>query len=140
MDHAEDVAFSDRCIRSHHKVWSAESIEVCGVIGTVERHVEQFAQEFRRTRRVDLICHVCCFGCRHVMRLRAHAANAIRDQRHFLDGTSHHEAFKAAQFGNLEIRVGDVALLIKEDLDLAVPLQACDGVNGYSLGHGCSNP
>ncbi len=43
------------------------------------------------------------------------------------------EALEAAQFGDLEIGVGDLALVVQEDLDLAVAFQAGDRVNCDAL-------
>ena len=45
------------------------------------------------------------------------------------------EALESAQFGNLEVRVGDIALVVQEDFDLAVTFQAGDGINCDSLCH-----
>ena len=39
------------------------------------------------------------------------------------------EAFKAAQFGDLEIGIGDIAFVIQKDLDLAVTFETGDGIN-----------
>jgi hypothetical protein len=45
------------------------------------------------------------------------------------------EPFKAAQFGPLKIGVVDTALVIEEDIDLAVSLETGDGVNGDFASH-----
>jgi len=58
------------------------------------------------------------------MGLWAHAADARRDARQLLDGTADAEALEAAQLGDLEIDVGDLAGVVDEDLDLAVALEA----------------
>src|SRR5690606_21284492 len=140
VDHAEDVAFSDGRIGSHHEIGTAQRVEVGRVVSAVERHVQQFAQQLRRARRIDLIDRIRCLGCRHVMCLGAHAADAICDEWHFLDGTSHYQALEAAQFWNLKIGVGNIPLIIKEYFDLAVSFETGNGVNRDSLGHGGSNP
>ena len=66
------------------------------------------------------------------MRLGANAADTIRDERHFFDGTSDDESLKAAQFRDLEIGVGNIAFAIQEDLDLAMTFKTGNGINGYS--------
>ena len=129
MDYAEDVSFGNRCVGSHHKVRATEGVEVRGVIRAIEGGIQQLTQKFRRARRVNLIDRVCRLGCRHVVRLRADATDTIRDQRHLLNGATHYKAFKAAQFGDLKIGIGYIALRIEKDLDLAVTFQTGDRVN-----------
>src|SRR5574341_688657 len=85
-----------------------------------------------------MIDRVSGLGGGHVMRLGADAANAVRQQRHLFNRTPNAESFEAAQFGNLEVGVGDVAVLIEEDLDLAVTFKAGDGVC-ESASSGCAN-
>jgi hypothetical protein len=70
-----------------------------------------------------------------VMRFRTNAANAIRNERHFFNGTADNESLKTAQFRDLEVRVCHIAFIVKKDLDLAMTFQACDGVNADSLCH-----
>ena len=135
VDHAEDIAFRNRRIGTHYKVRSAECVEVCGVVGAVERHVEKFAQHFCGEWRVDVIDRIRSLCRRHVVRLGAYAADAVGQQRHLFDGTPDNEPFESAQFGDLEIRVGDVAVIVQKDLDLAVTFKAGDGVYGYTLSH-----
>ena len=43
------------------------------------------------------------------------------------------EGLKAAQLRDLEVGVGNIALLVEEDLDLAVPFQAGDGIDGDAV-------
>jgi hypothetical protein len=68
-----------------------------------------------------------------VVRLRADAADAVGEQGHLLHRAADAEALEAAQLGNLEVGVGDLALVVQEDLNLAVAFQAGDGVNRNSL-------
>ena len=67
------------------------------------------------------------------MRLRADAADAVGEQRHFLDRASDAEAFEAAQFGDLEVGVGDIPVGIQEDVNLAVSFQAATRFSRRSL-------
>ena len=104
-----------------------------GVIGDVEGAVQQFAQHLGRARRVDVIDRIGRFGRSHVMRLRAHAADAIGQQRHFFDRPADAESFEAAQFGNLEVGIGDIAFFVQEDFDLAVTFETGNRINRDSL-------
>ena len=83
-----------------------------------------------------MIDRIRSLGSSHVMRLGADTADAVCQKWHLLHGTSNTEAFKAAQFRDLEVGVGDVAFIVQKDLDLAVAFEAGDGVNCNSLCHG----
>ena len=74
------------------------------------------------------------------MGLRADTADAIGKHWHVFDRTPHAESLKAAQFGDLEVGVGDVALIVQEDLDLAVSFESGDGVDRYTFRHGFLPP
>ena len=67
-------------------------------------------------------------GGRHVVRLGTHAADAVGDARHLLGRPADAELLEAAQLGDLEVDVGDVALVVQEDLDLAVAFEPGDRV------------
>ena len=67
------------------------------------------------------------------MSLRADAADARRDARQLLDRAAHAEPLEAAQLRDLEVDVGDLAGVVDEDLDLAVALEAGDGIDAYLL-------
>ena len=74
-------------------------------------------------------------GGRHVMRLGADAADAGGEVGHVLGGAAHAELLEAAQLRNLQVGVGHLALVVEEDVDLAVAFQPRHGVDGYTL-HG----
>ncbi len=135
VDHAQDVALRHRRVRPHDEVGPAQRVEVRGVVGAVERAVEQLAQHLARPRRVHVVDRIGSLGRGHVMRLGAHAADAVGDDRHLLDRPADGELLEPAQLRDLEVGVGDVAILVQEDLDLAVAFQAGDRINGDSL-HG----
>ena len=63
------------------------------------------------------------------------AANAIGDHGHIFHRTAHAESFEAAQFGNLEIGVGNIAFVVQEDFDFAVTVEAGDGIDCDALCH-----
>ena len=67
------------------------------------------------------------------MRLWAHAANTVGEQRHFFHRPPDAKTLEAAQFRDLEIGISDFPALIQENVDFAVSLQARDWVNGDSL-------
>ena len=135
VDHAQDVALGHRGIRTHDEIRAAQGVEVGGVVGDVEGAVEQLAQHLGGARRVDVIDRVGGLGGGHVMRLRADAADAVGEQRHLFHRAADAEPLEAAQLGDLEVGVGHVALVVQEDLDLAVAFQAGDGIDRDSLCH-----
>ena len=129
LDHAEDVALGLGCVRPHDEVRSAEHVEVRGVVGDVEGVVEQLPQHAAGPRHGDTVDRVGSLGGGHVVRLRADAADAVGEGRHVLHGTADAERLEASQLRDLEVGVLDVTGLIEDDLDLAVTLQARDGID-----------
>ena len=117
------------------EVRPAQEIEVQRVVLEHEQVVEELAELVGRRRRVDVVQVVEGPGRRHVVRRRADAADALRDARHLLGGPADAEPLEPAQFGDLEVRVGHLALVVQEDLDLAVAFEARDGVDGDVLAH-----
>jgi hypothetical protein len=63
------------------------------------------------------------------MRFGTHTANAVGEQRHLFDRPSDTETLEAAQLWDLEISVGDISLIVQEDLDFSVAFQPGDRVN-----------
>ena len=133
VDHAQDVALPHRRVRSHDEVRPAQCIEVGGVVGAVERAVEQLPQQLGRPRRIDVIHGVGGLGRGHVVRLGAHAADAVGDDRHLLHRPADRKLLEAAQLRDLEIRVADLPLVVEEDLDLAMSFEAGDWIDGDAL-------
>ncbi len=84
------------------------------------------------------ICHVVDgvggLGGRGVVRLGAHAADARGDLRHLLDGTALEELLEAAQLGDDEVGLVDVAALVQEQVDATVALKTGDGIDA-DAGH-----
>ncbi len=129
VDHAQDIALGNGRIGPHDEIGASQGVEMGGVIGEVEAGVEQLAQLLGSGWGIHVVHRIGGFGSRHVMRFGAHAADAVGEQRHLLDGASDAEALEAAQLRDLEVGVGDVAFFVQEDFDLAVSFQAGDGVN-----------
>jgi hypothetical protein len=132
-DDAQDVALGHRGVRPHDEVRAAQDEEVGGVVGEEEGGVEQLAQLAPGGRRRQAVDRVGGLGGGHVMGLRADAADAVGQHRHFLHRAAHAEALEAAQFRHLQVGVGDVAGVVQEDLDLAVAFQAGQGIDADAL-------
>ncbi len=132
LDDAEDVAVGRRRVRSHDEVGTGQDVEVGGVVGDVEGVVEQLAEHPPGARRRDLVHRIGGLGGGHVVGLRADAADAVGESRHVLDRAAHAEGLEAAQLGDLEVGVLDVAGLVEQDLDLAVTLEARDRIDGQA--------
>ena len=97
----------------------------------VEGVVEQLAQLAAGRRDLDAEDAVDGLGGRHVVSLGAHAADARRDARQLLDRAADAEALEAAQLRDLEVDVLDLAVVVDEDLDLAVTFETGDGIDAY---------
>jgi hypothetical protein len=72
----------------------------------------------------------------HVMRLRTDAADAAGDRGHVFGLAAAAELLEAAQFRHLEVGVGDIPFVIQENVDLAVPFEASDGIDADPLHSG----
>ena len=84
-------------------------------------------------RRLDLVEVVQRLGGRHVVRRGADPADAAGDLRHVLGRPADAEHLEAAQLGDLQVGALHVALLVEEDVDLAVALEARDRIDGDAL-------
>ena len=129
VDHAEDVALGGIGGRPDDEVGAGEHVEVGRVVAHVEGVVEQLAELAPRGSRLDPEDAVDGLGGGHVVRLGADAADARRDARELLDRAADAEALEAAQLGDLEVDVGDLAGVVHEDLDLAVTLEPGDRID-----------
>src|ERR1035438_10542699 len=95
-----------------------------------ERVIDQLANLAARRGGFDLVEVVESLGGGHVMRGGADTADAAGDLRHVLRWAAKGEDLETPQLGDLEIGVFDVALVIEEDVDLAVAFKAGDRVDG----------
>ena len=132
LDDAQDVALGRGCVRAEDEVGAREDVEVRGVVRDVEGVVQQLAQLPAGGRRRDLVDGIGGLGGGHVVGFGADAADAVRQGRHVLHGATHAERLEAAQLGDLEVGVGYVTGLVEQDLDLAVPFEAGDGIDGQA--------
>ena len=74
-----------------------------------------------------------CTG--HVVAGGADSADAGDNAGQFLDGPAHDETLKTAQLGDLEEAVFHRAVIVQEDLDFAMPLEAGDWIDRNRTGH-----
>ena len=118
------------------EVRAAQGVKVRGVVRGVEDAVEQLAELLGRRRRIDVEQGVQGLGGRHVMGLGADAADAGGQVRHVFGRPAHAELLETAQLRNLQVGVGHVALVVEEDLDLAVAFQPGDRVDGNAFHNG----
>ena len=129
-DHAHDVALLGRGFGADDEVGSAQHEDVQGVVFEHEGVIDQLADLPARRGGLDLVEVVQGLGGGHVMGGGADAADAAGDLRHVLRRAAEAEHLEAAQFGHLQVGAFDVALVIEEDVDLAVAFEAGDGIDG----------
>jgi hypothetical protein len=65
----------------------------------------------------------------------ADAADARGDAGHLAEGASLAELLEAAELDDVEPGVGDLSLVVQEESDLRVALDAGDGVDDDALAH-----
>ncbi len=128
-DDAEDVAIGRRSVRSHDEVRASEREEVRSVVAGHERVVLQPSRELRGDRDLEPVDGVGCLGGRGVMRLGAHAADALSDQRQLLHGPSLEELLEAAKLRDDQEGRVDRARLVQVQVDAAVALEPRDGID-----------
>ena len=128
-DDAEDVALGGVEVGAHDEVGTGEHEEMGRVVAGEEAVVEQLTQLATRGRGLHAEDPVEGFGGGYVVRLRADAADARRDARQLLDRPADAEALEAAQLGDLEVGVGHFAVVVQENLDLAVALETGDWID-----------
>ena len=122
-------------VGTENKVRAAQGVEVGRVVGGVEDAIEQLAELLGRGRRIDVKDAVQGLRGRQVVRLGADAADAGGQVRHVFRLPADAELLESAEFGNLHVGVGHVAVLVKENVDLAVAFQPRHGVDGNAF-HG----
>ena len=129
-NHAHDVALLGRRFGPDDEVGAAQHEDVQGMVFQHEGVIDQLANLAARRGRLDLIEGIQSLGRGHVMRGRANTADAAGDLRHVLRRAADGEHLEAAQFGHLQVGAFDVAFVVEEDVNLAVALQAGDGIDG----------
>ena len=123
-DHAEDVPLCGRGAWPEHEVRCGQCIEVRDVAVHVVRGVEQLTELHRRLLGGGFEHAVQCLGGAQVVRSGAYAAKPGGDLVQLVDRPADAELLEAPQLGHLPVGVGDVPLVVQEDLDLAVAFQA----------------
>jgi hypothetical protein len=138
LHHAQDVPLGLRGVGTHDEVRAPESVEVRRVVSREEAVVEELPQLEGRRRRRDTVDGVGRLHRRHVVGLGAHAADPRRDPRHLLDRPPLAEHLEPPQLRHLEVAVGEVPVVVHEQVDLPVPFQPGDRVDRDRPGaHGC---
>ena len=130
LDHADDVALLGGASGPTMKSGPPSTIDVQGVVFEHEGVIDQLADLAAGRGGLDLVEVVQRLGGGHVMGGRADAADAAGDLRHVLRRAAEAEHLEAAQLGDLQVGALDVALVIEEDVDLAVAFEAGDRVDG----------
>ena len=139
VDDAEDVPLGRRRIRADDEIGPAEEEEVQRVVFDHEGVVEELADLPAGGRRVHLVEVVEGLRRGHVVGHRADAADARGDLRHVLDAPPLDELLEAAQLRHLEVGAVDAAVVIEEDVDPAVSLEPCHGVDEDLAAHGATS-
>ena len=98
--------------------------------------VHEAAQLVGGGRDVDGHDRVTGLGRGQQMAHGANAADAGGDAGHFRVGPALAKLLEAAKLDHVELGVGHIALVVQEDADLSVALDACDGVNDDAFSHG----
>src|SRR5208283_1326371 len=98
--------------------------------------VDQFANHLGRGWWINFVKIIEYFGCCHVVRCGAHAADARRDLWHFFSGAPLHELLKPPKFGYLKIGALHGSRIVQKNLDFAMPFKASDGINRDVRSHG----
>ena len=123
-----------RCSRrgfgADDEVGAAQHEDVQGMVFQHEGVIDQLANLAARRGGLDLVEVVQGLGRGHVMRGGANAADAAGDLRHVLRRAAKGEHLEAAQLGHLQVGPLHVALVIEEDVNLAVAFEAGDGIDG----------
>ena len=134
LDHADDIALADRSSKPNSRSGEAQMEEMQRVRlqGLAEMH--QAAHLFgrrRQLRRADQ--HVGGLGRRQVMADRADAAQALYQNRQFPVGPPLDEFLEAAEFDDVQSRLLDMVLVIEQQRDFAMPLNAGDRLDHDAL-------
>ncbi len=128
-DHAQHIAFGRVGVGAHDEVGGGEGVEMGDVAVQEVGVVVHLTQLDGERRHFAAEAGVDRLGAGHVVRRGAHAADASHEPRELLDRPTHDEALKTAQLGDLEDAVLYGAVVVEEDLDLAVTLEAGDRID-----------
>ena len=131
LDHAHHVALLRRRLRSDNEVRAAQDVDVQGMVLHDEGVIDQFANLPGGGRRLNLVKVIQRLGGGHVVRGGANPADATGDLGHLLGGPAQAEDLETAQLGDLQVGPLHIALLVQENVNLAVAFQAGNRVNRH---------
>ena len=126
LDHPDDIALRGRRLGSDDKVGSAEDKDMQGMVFEHEGVIDQLAELAARRGGLDLVEVVERLGGGHVVGGGADPAYSAGDLRHVLGRAAKAKHLEPAQLGHLHVSPFHVALVIQEDVNLAVALEAGD--------------
>ena len=132
-DNAEHIAFCLWRVPAEQKIRRAQMKEAQRVALHELAEVHQPAQLVGGGRNVNRHDGVAGLRGRKRMAHWADAANALGDTRHFAVGSAFAEFLEAAKFHDVEDGVGNVALVVHENADLGVALDAGHGINNNAF-------
>ena len=133
LDHADDVAPCRIGVEAEQQVGRRE-MEEAQRVGLDDLAAMHDLAQLRRGRR-NAHAHdgFARLGRGEQVADRADAADARGDRRHFVERPALAEFLEPAKLGDVELRVGDVAVVVEMDGDLRVTLDAGDRVDDDGL-------
>ena len=134
-DDAQDVAQGRVGLRPADEVRRRQREEVGDVAVDVMRLVVHVAKLVGQRRQFPAEAAVDGFRAGQMVAGGADAADPGDDARQLFDRPADDEPLETAQLGNLEVAILHAPVVVEEDLDLAVPFQARDGVDADRSGH-----
>ena len=66
---------------------------------------------------------------------RTNPANPLHEVRHLVERAPNADFLKSAELGYVEIRLGNLALVVQLESDLGVAFDACNRIDRDRLGH-----
>ncbi len=133
LDHADHVALGGIGVHAEQQVGRGEIEEAEGVRLHVLRAVQQLAQLARHGRDAHRQNGVAGLGRRQQVADRADAANAGGDAGHLVERPPLGELLESAHLGDVELRAGDMAIVVQMDRDLCVSFDPAYRIDHDSL-------
>src|ERR1017187_2462632 len=139
LDKADNVALRGVAVPTEQQVRRAEVEETQGVRLRDLAHVQQLAQQFRRTGNFHAQDRVAGFRTRQQMAYGTDTADARGNLRHLGEAAPFAEFFEPAKLDHGKSRIRYLARLVEMNRDLRVSLDARNGVDGDDVAVGVSH-